>query len=157
MDHTVAPPTHLKLKAETVEDLTIMSTVLQDAVTIVGDMAYQSGERRFALMLNRYLWELDTDLPAPDADAKAKCQRIRCGLHFNDVLKVAARDIPQKSRQKALELLAIHGETGPDGSGAILLFFAGGGALRLEVECIDGYLADVGSPWEAKCRPSHSP
>jgi hypothetical protein len=34
--------------------------------------------------------------------------------------------------------------------------FSGGGALRLEVECLEAELADLGPSWPAECRPVHA-
>jgi hypothetical protein len=39
--------------------------------------------------------------------------------------------------------------------GTVTLLFAGGGALRLEVECLEAELADLGPVWAAACCPAH--
>ena len=39
--------------------------------------------------------------------------------------------------------------------GTVELVFAGGGALKLEVECIDAGLTDVSGVWAARGRPEH--
>jgi len=36
------------------------------------------------------------------------------------------------------------------------LIFSGGGMLRLEVECLEAELADLGPTWAADCRPVHA-
>ena len=149
---TAAPPseTALRLRAETTDDLLVFSAVLQDAVTVAADMAWLPGERRFALMLNRYLWEEE----AAQAAGGAR-RRIRCALHFDSVQSVALRDISRKARAKPLELLALHADRLEDGGGTVYLLFAGGGAIRLAVECIDGYLSDTGEAWPCRHRPDH--
>ena len=56
-----------------------------------------------------------------------------------------------------LELLAIAvepGEEGGDGP-SIILFFAGGGAIRLEVRRILCHLEDLGDAWPTTRRPVH--
>lgn len=141
----------LKLRAETAEDITVFAAVLQDAVTVVGDMAFRPGERRFVVMLNRYLWEQE-----PVDAALDRCMRVRTGLHFDGVLNVAVLGIPQGVPSKVLELLTIECEERADASAALYLFFAGGGIVRLEAECIDAYLTDIGEPWPARCRPHHA-
>jgi hypothetical protein len=35
------------------------------------------------------------------------------------------------------------------------LTFAGGAALRLEVECLDAWLSDISAPWSTQRRPAH--
>lgn len=142
----------LRLRAETEEDVTVLSAVLQDAVTLMADMTYIPAERRFALMLNRYLWE------AERADAGLYgCLRVRTGVHFDGVLKVTTLNMPPHGSTKVLELLAVDAAPGENGTGAeIVLVFAGGSIIRLEAECIDAYLSDIGAPWPARCRPRHA-
>jgi hypothetical protein len=52
-------------------------------------------------------------------------------------------------------LLAVHFIPGAEGSGQIDLHLAGGGCIRLQVECIDAVLSDLAEPWPAKARPRH--
>ena len=54
-----------------------------------------------------------------------------------------------------LELLAIRFVPGEAPGGTIELVFSGGGAIRLDVECIEARLADLGGAWEASSRPQH--
>ena len=42
-----------------------------------------------------------------------------------------------------------------DPGGVIEIVLAGGGAIRLTVECIDGGLSDLTQPWAAIARPEH--
>jgi len=37
----------------------------------------------------------------------------------------------------------------------VLLLFSGGGVLRLEVECLEAELADLGPTWPVDRRPAH--
>lgn len=138
----------LKLKAQSVEDLTVISACLQDAVVTVADMAYLPRERRFALMANRFLWEQNREM-------EENCRRIRAGIHFEDVLDVTTRGIDQDEKSLPLELLAVEAVPAEETRATILLIFAGGGIVRLEVECITCLLTDVGEAWPARCRPRH--
>lgn len=144
---------HLKLRAECSEDLTVLSAILQDAVTVVGDLAYRPQERRFVAMVNRYLWE---ETVGENGQSGERCHRIRSGLHFDGVLKASFHGFSLRAKKKALELLALHFTPTADGGGRIILLFAGGSAIRLDVECIDGYLSDIGQPWKARCKPCHA-
>ena len=55
-----------------------------------------------------------------------------------------------------LNLLAVEfSETDPPG-GVVTLIFSGGGMLRLEVECLEAELADLGPSWPAAARPVHA-
>ena len=59
-------------------------------------------------------------------------------------------------KNEALNLLAVEfSETDAPG-GVVMLIFSGGAALRLEVECLEAELADLGPAWGAEICPDHS-
>jgi hypothetical protein len=145
----------LALAAHDMEDLQVLSATVQDAVTRVGDMAYQRRHRRFALMVNRFVWE-----EAERKKRRGPYQRVRAGLHFDGVLAVKAHRIAMDRPDGVLSLLAIsfeaaNPEDAEDPSGAITLIFSGGAMVRLEVECIDAHLKDLSGPWRAAGKPVH--
>ena len=137
----------LRLLARDEEDLSILSAYLQDAVFRLGDAAYMPKAHRFAVMVNRYCWE--------DEGHDGVAMRVRTGIVFNGVLKTLVQNLDQENRAAVHELLAIHFIPGEDGDGQIDLHLAGGGCIRLEVECIDAVLSDLAEPWPAKARPRH--
>ncbi|MGY2048681.1 DUF2948 family protein [Methylobacterium sp. JK268] len=137
----------LKLAALDADDLAVISTHLQDAVLRVGDIAYLPRERRFALVARRFDWT------APE---RGRPQRRLTGLHFDRVLSVRCRNIPRETPEAALELLAVTFEPGEAPSGTATLVFAGGGAIRLELECVEAGMKDLGPVWEAESRPAHA-
>ncbi len=137
--------TPLRLLAEDTEDLELISAALQDAVCRIGDIAYETAERRVTLVLNRFCWE---------RDAEGK-RRVRTALQFGSVLGVKARKLRRDNPDAVVELLAADFEPGDPPGGGVLLRFAGGGDLRLEVECIDAALADLTEPWPARHAPAH--
>ncbi len=145
--------TGLKLKAQDDEDLTIISAYLQDAVTVVGDFNFDTKNRIFAMMVNRYLWEEYGR--ADEKERKNNCHRIRTGCHFENILNVTAQNVPQKNKKHVLELLAIETGALENGNIAIDLIFAADGVLRLEAELIDAHMQDIGDPYPAKCHPMH--
>ena len=135
------------------EDLQIVSAHLQDAIARVGDITYIPGERRFALMFNRFRWELVAkDVAATQGDY----ERVRTGLHFDDVTAAKVLGISRANGEAVLELLSIGFEEKAAPAGEVTLTFAGGGAIRLEVDCIEGLMRDVSDPWPAKTRPEHA-
>ncbi|WP_407521676.1 DUF2948 family protein [Methylobacterium oryzisoli] len=137
----------LKLAALDADDLAVVSAHLQDAILRAGDIAYLPRERRFALVARRFDWT------APDG---APPRRRLAGLHFDRVLNVRARGIPRGEPETALELLAITFEPGEAPSGTATLVFAGGAAIRLDLECIEAGMKDLGPVWEAESRPVHA-
>jgi hypothetical protein len=140
----------LKLLAEDEEDLKVISAHLQDAVIRVGDLAYLPKHHRFAAMLNRFCWEEDCG-----SDGKTGV-RVLCGLHFDGVLKVQSHHVRQGDSNAVIELLAINFRPGQDGAGTIDLMLAGGGCIRLSVECIAAALRDITEPRPAVSRPAHN-
>lgn len=139
--------TDLKLLALDSEDLDVISAHVQDAVTRVEDMGFASADNRFALMLNRFAWEADTK--------RGKGQRKRAILRFDRVDSVEITGVNQKAREGVLALLSINFAITDAPSGEIILAFAGGGTVRLQVECLEARLHDLGGAWAAKARPVH--
>lgn len=145
---------HLKLIALDAEDLEVISAHLQDAVMRVGDMTYLPREHRFALVLNRFNWE--QALERTPRRRHLSFERRRSGLHFDRVRKVKTRKLDRKARDAVLELLAIRFEENEPPAGLIELVFAGGGTIRLDVECIEAALRDLGASWSTEARPAHT-
>jgi hypothetical protein len=71
------------------------------------------------------------------------------------VLEVKAKNLRRDAPKAILSLLAVTFEPGEAPGGVIAFAFAGGGALRAEVECVDAVLADVSRPWPTPRRPAH--
>lgn len=134
----------LKLIALDAEDLAVLSAHVQDAVLRVGDIAYQPAEKRFALIANRFDW----------AELYDK-QRRRCGLRFERVLGVKRTGLDPTAINEALSLLAITYEPSEPPAGHVTLVFSGAAAIRLEVECIEAELRDLGAAWSAANVPKH--
>ena len=140
--------TGLTLAAEDAADLEIISARLQDAVAQIKDLVYLPKRRRFAALFNRFQWE---------AEAKKGDLRVRAGLHFDGVLSVKSHNLKKGAPDAVVSLLAIRftPKGGEDPGGTVELTFAGGGALKLEVEVIDAGLTDVSGVWAARGRPEH--
>ncbi len=101
----------------------------------VGDMAYLPQMRRFALVVSRFDWP---------SLARGACERCQTGIHFERVLRVRHTGFDQRA-DTVLNLLAISFTPGDPPSGTVTLVFAGGGAVRLDVECVEAALSDMGA------------
>ena len=134
----------LKLVALDPEDLQVVSTCCQDAVLKIGEMKYLRAEKKFVMTLNRYAWE--------KGEVK---ERHRAVLHFDQVVSVRHNGIDLSQGDLVISLLAILFEETDAPAGFIDLIFAGDGAIRLNVECVEAQLADMPSAWEAQSMPSH--
>jgi hypothetical protein len=140
-------PELLRLVALDSQDLAVISANLQDALVKITDMAYLPSMKRFVIVAARFDW-----LRAASQGAMERC---RAGLHFERVLKVSRLGFDQQDSSLILNLLSIgFNETDAPG-GHVILTFSGGGAVRLDVECLEAQMRDIGPRWKAKGQPGH--
>jgi len=140
----------LRLIAGDSDDLNVISACLQDAVTKVKDFAYLPGQRRFAFVANRFVWEASINKRI------GPFSRVRAGIHFDDVLKVQQQNIKADASDAVVSLMAIRHDPGEeDDTSLIILEFAGGGTIRLEVEAVNAQIEDISEPWRTRSRPVH--
>ena len=129
------------------EDLEVVSTHVQDAVVRASDILWRPREKRVLLALHRFDWE------AAQSE-KPEFRRRGAALRFERVLSCKCRGVDGKD--PVLSLLAVEfAETDPP-AGIVTLTFSGGPALRLEVECLEAELADLGPTWTAATCPAHA-
>ncbi len=143
----------LKLKAECMADIDVISSLCQDALIKVSDLAYLQDEHKLALVMNRFCWEKEKK--GGIFGLFKQHQRTRSGLHINGVLSVRVKNISLGDKDRVLSLLAIIKEVDDDGGAIFTLEFSAGSSLQLEVECVDAFLEDFSQPWEAKSAPKH--
>lgn len=133
------------VSAADTDDLQVISAMVQDAVFPITEMTWESGRRRFAILLNRFRWE--------DRDAaeqrKRPYERVQTLLLIDDVLKVSSQGIDRGQTDTILSLLTIGFEPGEDGAGQVVLTLAGDGAIAVGVECLNISLRDVSRPYIA--------
>jgi hypothetical protein len=130
------------------EDLEVVSTHLQDALVKVADVIWRPQENRLVIALSRFDW-LAAEGTRPEL------RRCRSALRFERVNSCKCRSVNPAGKDAVLNLLAVEfSETDPP-AGVVMLTFSGGGALRLEVECLEVELADTGPSWPAAVRPIH--
>lgn len=150
MQDTTAPVTGedkpLRLTVLDEEDLAVVSALLQDAEAVLSDMAFLPRQARFALIVARFDWT---------AAMRGSPERCRAGLHFERVLHVARSGLPAPDPALPLRLLAIAFSPEDTPGGTVLLTFIGGAQIRLQVECLEAEMRDIGPRWpvEAKAMP----
>jgi len=139
----------LKLIALDRDDLEVMSAHLQDSVVKVGEILWRPAEHRVVIALNRFDWEAAQD-------AIPSWRRRRSALRFDRVMSCKCRDLDCSAKDQVLNLLAVEfSETSAPG-GVVTLLFSGGGALRLEVECLEAETVDLGPVWTTARCPEHA-
>jgi hypothetical protein len=131
------------------EDLEVVSTHLQDAVVKVADVLWRAGEHRVVVALNRFDWEsAQSDRP--------EYRRRRSALRFERVQACKCRSLDPAGKDAVLNLLAVEFTETDSPSGVVSLIFSGGAVLRLEVECLEAELVDLGPVWTAAKCPKHA-
>ena len=140
---------NLKLIANNSEDLKVISAHLQDSIVSTLDIANLKKNRIFLLQLNRFMWE---DV---EKGVFRKNKRIRTVLKFENILKVASKNVDQNKNDRFLDFLAIETIKMPDKNYEMNLIFSGDVVLKLIAEAIEVTLDDQGSPWESKNKPEH--
>jgi hypothetical protein len=139
----------LKLIALDEEDLSVVSSLLQDAVLRVADMTYMPSQKRFAAVLNRFEWE-----NAPK-DGNKDYRRRRSALRFDRVFGARLKNVKPSASERVLSLLAVRFEPGEPPLGKVTLTFSGDASIQLQVECIEAELRDLGPEWRTRFKPAH--
>jgi hypothetical protein len=144
----------LKLIALDRDDIEIVSAHVQDALVKIADIFWQPREHRFVMALNRFDW-----LAAADAGGgnKGDYRRCRTALRFERVLSCKCRNLDPANKDARLNLLAVEFAERDPPAGLVTMTFSGGGLIRLEVECLEAELADLGEVFAADCCPNHFP
>jgi DUF2948 family protein len=144
----------LKLVALDKDDIEVVSAHVQDALVKVGDIFWQPREHRFVMAVNRFDW-----MNAVDGDGlKDKSpdyRRCRTALRFERVVSCKCRGLDQSGKDALLNLLAVEFAECNAPAGTVTMTFSGGGAIRLEVECLEAELVDLGEVFSAMACPDH--
>jgi len=142
----------LKLVALDRDDIRVISAHLQDALVRVADVFWQPAEHRFVMGLSRFDWVSAVDAPP---QGNSDYRRCRTALRFERVLSCKCRGLDQSNKDAQLNLLAVEFAERDAPAGSVTMTFSGGGVIRLEVECLEAELADLGEIFVADCCPNH--
>ena len=131
-------PDPLKLIALDADDLAVISAHVQDARVQASDIVWRQDEKRLVVGMSRLDWE-------QTLAGETAPRRLIAALRFDRVLACKSRNIDVQAPEAALELVGIEFHPGDAPSGCALLMFSQGGALRLDVECLECELTDLGT------------
>ena len=131
-------PPQLKLIALDADDLAVISTHVQDARVQTSDIIWRQGEKRLVIGMNRLDWE-------QTLEGETEPRRLVSALRFDRVLACKSRNIDLAAPETVLDLVGIEFHCQDTPSGSALLLFAHGGAIRLDVECLECELTDLGT------------
>lgn len=137
----------LRLIAQDVADLDVISALVQDAVFPASEMTFRRSKNQFAILLNRYRWENQTAAP----------ERVQSVISVQDVVGVKQQGVSKAEPETVYSVLRLEFEEAEDGQGRLILVLAGDGAIACEVETVNVYLQDVTRPYSApsKTMPNH--
>jgi Protein of unknown function (DUF2948) len=153
----------LKLVALDKDDIEVISAHVQDSLVRVGDIFWRPNDRRFVMALNRFDWMTAAEIAKAGTAsgklaawaAKPDYRRCRTALRFERVLACKCRNLDQSAKAAQLNLLAVEFAEIDSPAGVVSLIFSGGGVIRLEVECLEAELADLGEVSAAAICPDH--
>ncbi len=148
----------LKLVALDRDDIEVVSAHVQDSLVKVADIFWRPTEHRFVMALNRFDWMSAAEHAkggAAATTAKPEYRRCRTALRFERVLACKCRNLDQTAKDAQLNLLAVEFAPTNSPAGTVSLIFSGGGVIRLEVECLEAELADLGEVSAAAICPDH--
>ena len=128
----------LKLIALDANDLAVISTHVQDARVQTSDIVWRQHEKRLVIGMNRLDWE-------QTLAGETSPRRLIAALRFDRVLACKSRNIDLGAPETMLELVGIEFHPGNAPSGSAVLLFSHGGALRLDLECLECELTDLGA------------
>ena len=140
-------PHKLKLLALDSEGLGVVSAHIQNTCVKFSDMTWLPKQRRFVVAGMRYDWVGAKTGPA---------ERVASVLRFDRVLKVSHLGLADRKNDAILNLLAVTYQKTDPPAGIILLAFADGSLVRLEVECVEAELRDMDLRQPAEACPGHA-
>ena len=127
----------LKLIALDADDLAVISAHVQDARVQTADIIWRQGEKRLVVGMSRLDWE-------QTLVGETAPRRLIAALRFDRVLACKSRNIDMEAPETMLELVGIEFQPGDVPSGSAVLMFGDGAVLRLDVECLECELTDLG-------------
>ena len=137
----------LKLIALDREGLGVISAHIQNTCVKRVDMTWLPRQRRFLVAGMRYDWVGAKTGPE---------ERVSSVLRFERVLKVSHLGLTDTDSDATLNLLGVTFEKTDPPAGIIILAFADGALVRLDVECVEAELRDIGHRVPAQACPGHA-
>jgi Protein of unknown function (DUF2948) len=128
----------LKLIALDADDLAVISAHVQDARVQTVDIVWRQDEKRLVIGMSRLDWE-------QTLSGETAPRRLIAALRFDRVMACKSRNIDLAAPETVLDLIGIEFHPREAPSGSAVLMFSHGGALRLDVECLECELTDLGT------------
>lgn len=144
-----AEHTPLKIKAQSHDDLKIISGLLQDALLPVTGLKYFPKAKQFQILANRFRHELEPD----DHEGDLVYYRTHSGICFDHVHKIRHKGFDHKDPTHFLNLLAVNSN---EDTNEIDLICSDHATIRLHTEKVLCHLGDLHEHWPTKVKPQHA-
>jgi len=140
----------ISLRCRRVEDVEVLSSLLQDALVSNTDLHFEKTENSFLFIANRFCWEAVTK------NMKEKSfYRVLSGVNIQNVISVKHQNFMQsKEDQAALfyNLLTIRYDNGKN---EVTLLFSQNVSVKLIVLELDIFIRDIAMPYPTTQIPEH--
>ena len=104
----------------------------------ISDIVWRQREKRLVIGMSRLDWD-------QTLEGETSPRRLVAALRFDRVLACKSRQIDLGASDVVLDLIGIEFHAGEPPSGCALLLFTDGRALRLDLECLECELTDLGA------------
>ena len=134
----------LYLGAFTPQDVEIISTILQDSIFCINDLAWLKKKQRVAVLVNRFRWENKSEY----IDKNSAPERVKSLLIIDNVLNISSQGIDRSDDSEPLNLLNLDLKKTKKNI-FLTLLLSNFGAIRCELEAIELSIKDVTRPYKA--------
>ena len=135
----------MRLKATTLEECDVISSLFQDAILHVQCHSFDSHAGCFHLMLNRFCWE-DYD----NYESNQCYYRVNSGLYIHNVVDIRVNKSFRENHHNYLTLLAIHAS-----DHEVNLMFSDNKHICVSINGILIYLQDLHEKYPTLVAPKH--
>lgn len=134
----------LYLGAFNPQDVEIISTILQDSIFCINDLAWLKKKQRVAVLVNRFRWENKSEY----IDKNSAPERVKSLLIIDNVLNISSQGIDRSDDSEPLNLLNLDLKKTKKNI-FLTLLLSNFGAIRCELEAIELSIKDVTRPYKA--------
>ena len=134
----------LYLGAFTRDDVEVISTILQDGIFFINDLAWFKKKRQVAVLVNRFRWENKSEY----TDKNSTPERVKSLLIIDNVLNISSQGIDRSDSSAPLNLLNLDLKKTKKNI-FLTLLLSNFGAIRFELDAIELSIKDVTRPYKA--------
>lgn len=134
----------LYLGAFTPDDVEVISTILQDGIFFINDLAWFKKKRQVAVLVNRFRWENKSEY----IEQNSAPERVKSLLIIDNVLNISSQGINRSDSIAPLNLLNLDLKKTKKNI-FLTLLLSNFGAIRFELDAIELSIKDVTRPYKA--------